>query len=905
MTLPSLSPAEMMPLLRDGAVVLTANGRLPGELRRQYALWQGTEVFAAPAILPLSAWLSEAADEAVLAGRLPPSALGWRLLSGFEERVLWEQVIRETEAEGLLDVQSLAQAAQEALELSLLWDLTWPEALATEETRRFVLWREAFRAACKKLSVLPESAMARRHLDWLRDGRLTPPKIAVLVGFDDPGPLENALGEAVIKAGGEVWCLAGSLPATKVRIQPCKTVQAEVLAAAAWAEEQLRRRVEPRLAIVVPDLGTLRRPLLRALDARLQPGAAWSAEAPVRLLNFSLGEPLARAPLVAAALTLLEILKQAGKLEYGLVCRLLRAAHWSDWPGENDARSRMERRLRKFEGAWISLPRAMHLAREAGAPQAARHLEAMAALQLECRTRREGREWAALLPEWLVACGWPGSRPLDSDEFQTRSAFDAELRKLEGLSGLAPAGGLGPWAGLLTRQCRERVFQPETRHRAFVEVLGPLEALGQNFDALWFMGLTDGVLPAAPKPNPLLPAPLQRAKGLPHASPERELAFAATLLESLVGAAPEVVLSHAVFEGDSVLRASPLLARFGAPLPLCEPENAPLPEAPALESFPDKNGPALPSDTVLKGGAQALAVQALCPLAAFARFRLSAEAWREPSAGPDSSQRGTLLHLAMAALWRDLREQAALLALNEAGTRAAVEKAVAQAVAEFSADNPGLLGPRLAELESQRLSHLILAWLQTERERAPFAVLEVEEAADMEIAGLRLSLKLDRLDQLAGQEEPGGRVILDYKTGTVKLSDWSGPRLLSPQLPLYARKIAAEGQVAAVAFARMKLGESAFLGVAREPGLLPEVMPPGQAEGKKRPQFTDHADLDSLFAAWNGQLETLAGELMAGFGANQAWAEEPRLRYLDAWPLLRRIEHTGDADAGDEEREEA
>lgn len=894
-----------MPLLRDGAVAFTANGRLPGELRREYAAWQGTDIFAAPAILPLSAWLGEAADEAVLAGRLPPSALSWRMLSGFEERVLWERVIRDAEPEGLLDVQSLAQAAQEALELSLLWDLTWPEALATEETRRFVLWRDAFRAACKKLAVLPAGALARRHLDWLAEGRLTPPKIAVLAGFDDPGPLENALCDAVLRAGGEVWRLSGDPPGAKVRIQPCKNVQAEVQAAAAWAEEQLRRQKEPRLAIVVPDLGTLRRPLLRALDARLQPGAAWGAQAPVRLLNFSLGEPLARTPLVATALTLLEILKQPGKLEYGLLCRLLRAAHWSHWPEENDARSRMERRLRKYEGAWISLPRAAHLALEAGAPQAARHLEAMAALQLESRVRRDGRDWAALLPEWLAACGWPGSRPLDSDEFQTRSAFEAELGKLEGLSGLAPAGGLGPWAGLLTRQCRERVFQPETRHRAFVEVLGPLEALGQRFDALWFMGLTDGVLPAAPKPNPLLPAPLQRAKGLPHASPERELAFATTLLASLAGAAPEVVLSHAAFEGDSVLRGSPLLARYGTPLPLYQPANPALPEAPPLESVPDENGPALPPDTVLKGGAQALAVQALCPLAAFARFRLHAEAWREPSAGPDSSQRGTLLHLAMAALWRDLRDQAALLALNEAGSQAAVEKAVAQAVAEFSADNPGLLGPRLAELEGQRLSQLILAWLHEERARAPFAVLEVEEATDMEIAGLHLSLKLDRLDRLAGQEEADGRVILDYKTGTVTLADWSGPRLLSPQLPLYARKIAADGQVAAVAFARMKLGESGFLGVARDPGLLPEVMPPGQAEGRKRPQFTDHPDLDSLLATWNGQLETLAGELMTGFGANQAWAEQPRLRYLDAWPLLRRIEDRGDQDTGEEGGEEA
>jgi exodeoxyribonuclease-5 len=598
--------------------------------------------------------------------------------------------------------------------------------------------------------------------------------------------------------------------------------------------------------------------------------------------------------MVAAALDLLEILNQPGKLEFGLLCRLLRAAHWSDWPVEMDARSRMERRLRKYEGAWISLERAADLAREAGASHAARHLAALAHLRGETRRRREGREWAERLPEWLKESGWPGTRPLDSDEFQTRTAFDTEVAKLEGLTGLAPAGGLGAWAGLLSRQCRERVFQPETRHRAFVEVLGPLEALGQRFDGLWLMGLTDAVLPAAPRPNPLLPPLVQRTKGLPHASPEREQEFASILLDSLLRAAPEVVLSHALFEGDSALRPSPLLARYAQPEAAFEPEIPPLPEPPVLEKISDENGPPLTPGTVLAGGAQALAVQAQCPLAAFARYRLLAESWREPSPGPDASQRGSLLHLAMAALWRALGSQAGLLALDAAGTETAVREAIAQALAEFSKENPGLLGKRLAELEAGRLAILILDWLERERARTPFRVAAIEEAVDMEVAGLKLRLKLDRLDQLEGDD--GGQAILDYKTGKVDLADWSGPRLLSPQLPLYARKVAAESEVAAVAFARLKLGESAFHGVARKADVLSDVMPPGQAAGKKRPQFTEHPDLDSLLTTWNERLDTLAGELLAGFGANQAWVGDERLRYLDAWPILRRIEEAKDVE---------
>ncbi len=916
MTTP-IAENALMRLLDGGATLITANSRLPIDLRRRHGAWHGAQcVWTTPAILPLTRWLEEAVDEAILAGRLPVDAASLRILSAFEERVLWERAIGEVEHGALMDLQSLATAAQDANTLTRIWDIRFDPLLSTEESRHFERWRQAFEATCQRHGVLDASRATAQHLAWLAEGRLAAPHKAILAGYTELGPLEKAFCAAVETAGGQVFQLMDDSRAERLRVQPCRDARAEVLAAAAWAaklleanapalsptgphpqptegreerSESLRDGNRPalRLSIVVPDLAKLRMPLIRALDAELQPESAWNADSPRRLLNFSLGVPLSAYPLVATALDLLAVLASPGKVELALLCRLLRSPHWSNWVGDQDARGRLEWHLRREGSAWTGLEHAAFRAGATGASACAAHLEQLAALKKEAGRRRDGREWAALLPAWLESLGWPGSRSLDSDEHQTLATFSTQMEGLAGLDGLHPAGRLSTWRSLLARQCRERVFQPQTRHRAWVEVLGLLEAVGQRFDGLWVMGLTDMVLPAAPRPNPLIPPTVQRELDLPHASPEREQAFARALLQSLVSAAPEVVLSHPAFEGDSELRPSPLLAALGVPAALFEPAPANLPPPAPLESLRDDFGPPLAPEPPLRGGSQVLAVQAQCPLAAFVRFRLGAEALKVPSPGPDASQRGTLLHLALAALWRDLGSQAKLLTLNEAGARAAIEAAVASALASFEEQNPGLMGERLAALESARLSRLILHWLDFEEARPPFAVVAVEQERVVALQGLGLKLTLDRLDRL----EDGSLVVLDYKTGKPQLGEWVGPRLLSPQLPLYAREVAAEAagnSIAGVGFARLKVGESEFLSTTRSADLLPGAHVPGEQAGRRRNPFLDFPDFDALLATWSSQLDGLAGEIQSGYGANQAWVDDSRLRWLDAWPVLRR-----------------
>ncbi|MEK7861728.1 MAG: hypothetical protein AAB295_00485, partial [Chloroflexota bacterium] len=88
---------------------------------------------------------------------------------------------------------------------------------------------------------------------------------------------------------------------------------------------------------------------------------------------------------------------------------------------------------------------------------------------------------------------------------------------LAGLDAFTGALGYRDALARLARRAAETPFQPK-RDPAPVQVMGLLEAVGLDFDHLWIAGLHDEIWPASPRPNPFLPALLQRRMRVPHAS---------------------------------------------------------------------------------------------------------------------------------------------------------------------------------------------------------------------------------------------------------------------------------------------------------------------------------------------------------------------------------------------------
>ncbi|MBI4998437.1 MAG: PD-(D/E)XK nuclease family protein [Rhodocyclales bacterium] len=678
-------------------LVVCANQRLARHLRAQHDRAQvaaGRTTWQPLQALTVGAWLDGLVAEALLAGAIPVAQAPRLALNAAQERLLWEQAIAATLADGedvLFDREGLASAAAEANALCEVWDLR-PSAEAGEETKRFLDWRRHVRAACESRGWFDAARLRAWQVRCLAAGAGRLPASVAFAGFDRATPQDAELKRALAARGVAVSELSlGRELAGEAVVTACADRRAECHAAAAWAAERLSVQPDARLGIVAPDLGSVREMLVAALDDALHPEAllAVNAEQP-RRYNVSLGTPLARQPIVAVALELLQLAANPRHCEQARLGALLRGPYWSAWQSEADGRASLDAAMRRHLAPLLGVPpwltflkrfekKGLRLAKTRG------HVEALVKAIDGNSGKRPPSAWGGAFVELLERCGWPGERTLSSREWQARDAFHETLEQLGALDALLGKVALAEAASQLARLARERVFQPETVGTPNVEVMGPLEAAGLTFDALWVLGMNDDAWPPPPRPNPLLPGDLQRRAKSSNASAEVQLEFARSVQRRLLHAAPQIVLSWAKGEGDRQLRASPLLAGLAAGT-----APAAIPSVVARQvgtgrivQLDDHRAPPVSEGGQVAGGTNLLKAQALCPAWAFYRYRLGAKPLDEPVDGLDAMDRGTLLHRVMEKFFAG-RTQAELAALGDAQRDAAIRAAVGEAFAAFA-----------------------------------------------------------------------------------------------------------------------------------------------------------------------------------------------------------------------------
>jgi probable DNA repair protein len=848
--------------LREGAVLVTVNNRLARHWRAAYAAAQaeaaGRAVWPAPDILPWRAWLRRLWSAA---SWLDPEAP--LLLDARQTALIWQEII-EDEAPPLLQVAGSARLAQEAWGLMQAWRLSPPfEPLeCNDDMLHFQRWAERFARECARRGWLDEACLPDRLVQALDDGRLAPPAHVLLLGFEDWTPQQQRLLQALRAQGATVEHVdappaprpADGQPPASVGRTTCRVsfpdAAHEDEAAARWARAWLEEQPRARLGIIAPDLAARRARLARLLDAQLVPHALLpgGSDAP-RPWNMSLGLPLREHGMVRAAFLIFAL--GEARLDLDTLGKALRSPFLGGHGEERDQRALLDARLRKRGERVISRELARREAVELGCPLFGRLLARLHEHQRAQPRQQSPAEWARALREALALAGWPGDAPLDSPSFQLRQAWLDAMGQLARLELVRPSMTRGEALARLRIFAADTLFQPEAGQDAPVQVLGPLEAVGLRFDAVWLLGMHHEQWPPDARPNPFLPMRLQARLGLPHASPGRELDYLRRISTRLLELAPEVIVSHPRQEGGRELEPSPLFEHLPEVEPPSSPPGPPMPEGwgegVKLEGIADTQAPPLAEGEVAPGGARMLELQSACPFRAYAELRLAARPLETPDLGPDARVRGVLLHALMERVWGELRDQAGLQALDEATLAARVEEHARAVVAEEARKRRNLWPERLQRLEVERLTELAMAWLAVERARPAFTVEAREQEHTVGIAGLTLRVKLDRVDRLAD----GGRMIIDYKTGRASPSDWIGARPAAPQLPFYAVTLAEAMPVQAIAFAQLRAGEMRLMGMG------------DGVEGLK-PAEPDWA---SQLAEWHDVLTRLAEAFRAGEAA--------------------------------------
>ncbi|MEE8574791.1 MAG: PD-(D/E)XK nuclease family protein [Thermodesulfobacteriota bacterium] len=807
--------------LRSGAVV-TVSKRLATYTESRYDAAMrdsGRKSWPRPLIISLDGFLNRHYSEARDGGQvnLPP------LLTNARSAALWEKVVLRDKKVGVPLSSSLIDKAYTSYKLLCDYSITLPSGIyLTDESAALKRWIAAYDSEVKALGYHSPIKLAGRVTDLIKEGRVELPLEITFLGFDDLTPAVSDLISALNEAGVSVSLAPDgsglSHGETRVVVRSFTDEAEEVKALARW----IRETIKPgkRIGVIVPELARYSSLIVREFRAELNPDSVLPAALLKRedFFNISLGQNLSQVLLVKSALDLLSI--GTGRVEIGKLFTVLSSPYISHSNEERSSLAAVDAILRKDNYQAASVSELCGKLKEGSILFS--KLSRLVILFKGFPPSALPSKWAEVFNALLSETGWPGEE-LSSAEFQAHAKWIELLASFGTLDDIVGEINRIDAVRNLTTLARTVRHQPETPVDSPVQVLGLLEATGQSFDYIYLLGAHEDSLPGSPRPNPFIPASLQKEAGVRASSFELNTAFKKRALAALLGSAPTTVASYPRLSQNKELQVSPLLLRFAstnASEEIAAKGNRikdAVYEGRATEDIPpDFIVPFSEGELAgIRGGVGILREQSACPFKAFATYRLSAAPLDTPEPGLTPMERGSIVHEVLRIFWSEVKDSKRLRELHETERLGAqVKGAVAAAI-----DKPYLKRDswkRYMGNEKRRLESLTGEWLALELKRAEFTVSATEKKEEISLeCGLDLSITIDRVDTLPG----GERVLIDYKSGRCSASDWLGERPKEPQMPLYIRT----GDFSALAFGSLKRGEPAFKGLSEGGDVLPGV----------------------------------------------------------------------------------
>jgi probable DNA repair protein len=808
--------------------------------RRQLAA--GRTVWSTPEILTWDAWLARQWRSAVQRGAQPAA----QLLAAGQERALWEEALRLVAAaagdEALLAVHAngLGRAAARATQSLLV--LT--RSAINDEERLLVATLAEVRGLCAERNLISLRLASTEALQFL--ATVPAPAIA---GQQRLTPLQQAL-QRQHWPDAELLLPAPQHAPIVPALRRFANLDAELRACAAWCLAALRQDPQARLLVLSacgePALNTQAALLWRELAADR------SADEDLRrsLLAVEGGEVLRHQALIDDALTALEFtarevdtrhlfaLLRSPYLQFGTQAERWKLQGWFEMRGlarwtTTDLRAALEFAAAKEPAARSMLTWLDELQRQVGA-----------------QASRSATDWAQRFSDALKAAGFAAGQTLDSREQQRLLRWHTLLDELAGLDAV-----LAPMRVDAALQ-RLQQLASEARHQAAsgdaaITLSDALIDPVVDYQGIWVLGLAESRWPAPPRPDPYVALAEQRRGQWEDSGVSERRAQASWALSCWQRRTSQLVLSYAEREGD--IHHRPTALPGGAAAEWLPDEDAPATAGITGRALParDQQFPPIPAGAQvapLPGGERRLTLQRDCPFRAHAEFRLAARAPLPLADGITPLMRGKLLHTMLESLWRELRDQAALLALApeaEAGLlqrhwREAVQRQAGEAGSTW-------LGEGLLARERGRTLRVVRTVLELERQRAPFTVQATERAVEWPQQGARLRLRIDRIDRAAD----GARLLLDYKTGAADRMKLHDSELDPLQLALYVTALAGQGESVAAAFLLdLRPGRVQYTGVA--------------ASAAGMPSLKEIPDWSATAAAWRAQLLQLLQEHLHG-----------------------------------------
>ena len=239
-----------------------------------------------------------------------------------------------------------------------------------------------------------------------------------------------------------------------------------------------------------------------------------------------------------------------------------------------------------------------------------------------------------------------------------------------------------------------------------------------------------------------------------------------------------------------------------------------------------------------------------CPFRSFARHRLNSQHYQTPEVDLDNLDRGNVIHKALELFWTKTANLKNLLTLSTNSLEQQLEQFVREAIKICSERTSGQT--QFNKLEIERNVRVIHDWLlAVELKRTDFKVIHNEEDVEINLSGIKLTLRIDRIDEIPGK----GLLLIDYKTGRdAKTTDWFGEKIRGPQLPLYTLAKPPAG----LAYGHLVIGKPEFKGTTIK------ELPLGEFKNQDFTKASGYSSWEELLDYWKNNLNSVADEFLQG-----------------------------------------